>query len=167
MLAKISCVSIFGARLQNSWFGSQFITVWYWINICSKLYRVKLLKIIFFQHVQYWVLWILYQRSKNACSLCNLQIPAVCCLELNIHENSIRMSILMVFGFLPVSSAYIMKNCSVCRSLLDPCYKECAEGLDDDDSQQYSITEVIRHPSYKTGLRYHDLALLRLNDTVR
>lgn len=40
---------------------------------------------------------------------------------------------------------------------------------DDDNqhAQQYSVVEVIQHPEYSSQSRYHDLALLKLNDSVR
>lgn len=41
------------------------------------------------------------------------------------------------------------------------------ENEDDENVQQYSVHEIIVHPNYTSRFHYNDLALVRLNDTVR
>lgn len=38
---------------------------------------------------------------------------------------------------------------------------------DDQDAQEFSVAEVILHPGYKSSLNYHDIALIRLNESIR
>lgn len=40
---------------------------------------------------------------------------------------------------------------------------------DDDDeyAQQYKIIQIFRHPLHRFGVKYHDIALLKLESSVR
>lgn len=40
------------------------------------------------------------------------------------------------------------------------------DSADDEFAQEREVVEVILHPDYKVKLRYHDIALLRLNESV-
>lgn len=39
--------------------------------------------------------------------------------------------------------------------------------LDDAIAQEYSIIEIIRHPDYKSSSSYYDIALFKMNSTIR
>lgn len=38
---------------------------------------------------------------------------------------------------------------------------------DDENVQEYSVKEIILHPNYTSRFHYNDIALVRLNDSVR
>lgn len=82
------------------------------------------------------------------------------------HCSIFRGFVIIVTAFLELVNKKVKFISSVKPDVIRLGDLDLQNDTDNQNAQEFRIAEVIQHPFYKSNLAYHDLALLRLNESV-